>query len=294
MFDHDAQPLSAAAREPLLGGDAQPGPLDLRAQGPAMRSYYLRLAQPRLLYFFIVANLLMFVATLWVGYRSFGTMNGSENLDVLVAMGAKVNEWVALGETWRLFSAMFLHIGVMHLLFNLYAMYAIGTLVEPYYGSLRFGVIYLLGGLFGSLGSYAFSEAVSAGASGAVFAITGAAAVYFFRYRDNFGERGRALLQNMVVIIVINLAFGIAGSGVDNWGHLGGLVGGALLSWGLLPRYRVPFDEEIYTTAGTLPMVAVHKVGRELVWVALMLLLLGAGVYFTTQARLDQLLQLMG
>ncbi|RIK55871.1 MAG: rhomboid family intramembrane serine protease, partial [Chloroflexi bacterium] len=168
----------------------------------------------------------------WVVYND---INGTQNMYVLITFGAKVNELVAAGEVWRLFTAMFLHIGVIHLLFNLYALNALGPLVEGYFGHIRFLIIYLLGGLFGSLASYAFSPLPSAGASGAIFALAGATTIYFLRYRENFGARGRAILQNMLLVIGVNLIFGLGAGGIDNWGHMGGLVGGAALAYGLLP-----------------------------------------------------------
>ena len=86
--------------------------------------------------------------------------------------------------------------------------------------------------MFGSLLSYAFSQSISVGASGAIFGIIGATTVYFFRYRNNFGAQGRAILQNMIVVIVINLIFGFSAGYIDNWGHIGGLLGGALVAIG--------------------------------------------------------------
>lgn len=174
------------------------------------------------------------------GYVEYGTINGTEDTRVLVDFGAKINLAIARGQTWRLFTAMFLHIGVIHLLFNLYALNALGPMVEGYYGHIRFTAIYVLAGLTGSLASYAFSPAASAGASGAVFGLAGAIIVYFLRYRENFGARGRAILQNMLLIIGINLVFGFSTRGIDNWGHIGGLIGGAIVAYGLLPRYKTP------------------------------------------------------
>lgn len=292
-----------------LEGDILP-PAAARSDTPAdraaaLRSFRIPLAPPTVTYILIFANIAMFVVTIVFGWVQYRTFNGSQNIDVLVALGAKVNEYIALGEWWRLFSAMFLHIGVLHLLFNLYALYAIGTLVEGYFGHLRFAVIYLLGGLFGSLGSYAFSPSISAGASGAIFAITGAAAVYFFRYRDNFGAHGRAVLQNIVLVIVINMAFGIAGQGVDNWGHFGGLVGGVLLAWGLLPRYQAPEPAPLVMRDGLLVMQTpalpqqarameiVHRPLAETAWVVLVTLLLVAGVWAATSMHLSRLQELL-
>ncbi len=277
------------------------------------RQYYIALAKPTITYALIAAILIMFVATIVYGFVVYRTWNGSQNINVLVDLGAKVNEYIALGEWWRLFTAMFLHIGVMHLLFNLYALYAIGSLVEAYFGHVRFAVIYLLGGLFGSLGSYAFSASISAGASGAIFAIIGAAAVYFFRYRDNFGARGRAVLQNMVLVLAINFAFGLMGDGVDNWGHFGGLVGGALLAWGLLPHYSIPdpaavsspFSADSWPASGAdgllaplssqpTAMTVRHRNNVEVLWVAGVAVLFVVGFWAATSMHLERLAPLLG
>lgn len=269
---------------------AQPvGAQPMRAPGgyPIQRQFFVKLAPPHVTYFLIGANIVMFVVELIWGFTRYNTMDGSQNINVLVDLGAKVNEYVAAGEWWRLFSSMFLHIGVLHLLFNIYALYAIGTLVEAYYGHVRFAVIYLLGGLYGSLGSFAFSPSVSAGASGAIFAITGAAAVYFFRYRENFGSRGRSVLQNMILVIVINFAFGIAGSGVDNWGHFGGLVGGVLVAIGMLPHYRAPDTWSGEPQA----MIVEHRPLVEVGWVIVVTILLVVGVAVTSSIHLQSPLQ---
>ena len=143
---------------------------------------------------------------------------------------------------------------------------------------MRYLAIYILAGLFGSLASFAFSSAISAGASGAIFGLAGAITVYFLRYRENFGARGRALLQNMLVVIGINLIFGVVMPGIDNWGHMGGLIGGCLVTWGLLPRYVTP----------ALPKPGPQALEQEprntmyLAWVAFCTLLLVAGLQWAT------------
>jgi rhomboid protease GluP len=182
----------------------------------------------------------VFIAMIVYGYVELGTIDGSQDSRVLTLFGAKINSLVAAGQVWRLFTAMFLHIGVIHLLFNLYALNALGPLVESYFGHLRFTAIYVIAGLFGSLASYAFSPVPSAGASGAIFGLAGAITVYFLRYRENFGARGRAILNNMFLVIGINLVFGLTQPGIDNWGHIGGLVGGALVTAGVMPTYIRP------------------------------------------------------
>lgn len=246
---------------------------------PTRARFYINIAPPLATRTLLVINLLVFVAMIVYGWVAFRTINGTQDMRVLITFGAKVNELVALGEYWRLFTAMFLHIGVLHLLFNLYALNALGPLVEGYFGHIRFLIIYLLGGLFGSLASYAFSPAASAGASGAIFALAGATTVYFLRYRENFGARGRAILQNMLLVIGINLIFGLGAAGIDNWGHMGGLVGGVALAYGLLPRYRAP----AVWMPGAYPLEEEPRAALQSGWVLLWSLLWVVGVQWATQ-----------
>lgn len=241
--------------------------------------FYIRITPPHVTYALLGANVVVFIAMIAVGYFMFGTLNGAEDSRVLALMGAKINRLIAVnGQVWRLFTAMFLHIGVLHLLFNLYALNVLGPLVEGYFGHARFAVIYFLGGLFGSLASYAFSPVASAGASGAIFGLAGSITVYFLRYRENFGARGRAILTNMLVVIGINLVFGLAMPGIDNWGHLGGLIGGAMVTVGLLPRYETP----VALLPGNYPLGERPRGLQQAVWVALCVALLVLGVQAAT------------
>jgi len=226
----------------------------------------------------MVINVLVFVAMIIYGYVEYNTIRGAEDMRVLITFGSKVNPLIAGGQSWRLFTAMFIHIGVIHLLMNLYALYMLGPLVEGYYGSQRFLAIYLIAGLFGSLGSYAFSDAVSAGASGAIFGLAGAITVFFLKYRENFGSRGRSILQNMFFIIGINLVFGLTMPGIDNWGHIGGLIGGTLVAYGLLPRYNMPDAFQ----PGTTEIKQEEHAVQSLLWVSICVALLYIGVRYVT------------
>jgi rhomboid protease GluP len=241
--------------------------------------FYLALSRPRWVYVMMGAIVAMFIVMIIYGQVVYGTWNGSETIEVLINLGAKVNLLIYEGQTWRLFTAMFLHIGVLHLLFNLYALYALGPMVEGYFGHWRFLAIYLLGGLFGSLASYAFSPAISAGASGAIFALAGAITVYFLRYHENFGQRGRSILQSMAVIIGINLIFGFVGQGIDNWGHIGGLIGGAVVAWGLMPRYSVPEIVQM----GRQPLESDRRIAMEALWVCFIIVVFYIGLQFANQ-----------
>jgi len=204
---------------------------------------------------------------------------GSTETEVLIKLGAKYTPLIALGEYWRLFTAMFLHIGWMHLAFNAYALVAIGTDLERIVGWARFLVIYLLSGLFGSLASYAFSPHLSAGASGAIFGVIGALGAFFALYRERLGQWGRGRLGNILFLIAINLFFGFTNPGIDNYGHLGGLLSGAVLGLVLAPRYQPDA-----TGARLVDRTSLRRAWPVLVLAAA---LLAGGALLVTRAQAD-------
>jgi len=113
--------------------------------------------------------------------------------------------------------------------------------MERLYGPDRFIVIYILAGLCGNLVSFAIRgpNVLSAGASGAIFGIIGMNLAYFLLHREAFGRFGRQQLMNTLLIIGLNLVFGFTAPGIDNLAHLGGLIAGFALGYGLAPRYQV-------------------------------------------------------
>ncbi|MCY4465838.1 MAG: rhomboid family intramembrane serine protease [Chloroflexi bacterium] len=143
------------------------------------------------------------------------------------------------GQVYRLFTAMFLHASPGHIFFNAYALYIFGSGLETLFGRRRLLLIYLLGGLSGSLLSLALGGLVgwSVGASGAVFALFTAQALHLHLHRALYvNVRGK--LRHMLFIIGINLVLGfMPGSRIDNWGHIGGMLGGLLLAWRVAPRF---------------------------------------------------------
>ncbi|MBN2471439.1 MAG: rhomboid family intramembrane serine protease [Anaerolineae bacterium] len=161
--------------------------------------------------------------------------------DWLFIQGAKINEFIIEGgEVYRLLTAMFLHGGLTHLFFNGYALYVIGRNLEQISGHARFLLIYFLGGLTGSLFSLLFSQNPSVGASGAIFAIFGAELVFVYRHRKIFGRAAYQQLQSMIFMLALNVAIGLMPeSNIDNWGHMGGFVGGLALAWLIGPMLRV-------------------------------------------------------
>ena len=229
---------------------------------PLAPSFFIPLVPPRVSRALIAINLLVFAATFIYGLLEYRVWNGPTNLQVLFDLGMKSNWHIMQGQSWRLFTAMFLHIGPIHLISNLIGLFWLGPIIEGHFGHLRFAVIYLLGGLLGSIASYAFSPALSAGASGAVFALLGATIVYFYRYRENMGRQGQSMLQSALAILVINLVLGFSVTNVDNWGHLGGLAGGAIIAFGLVPRYRSP----ALVRFGRQPLIREARIVRSLAW----------------------------
>jgi rhomboid protease GluP len=198
---------------------------------PRRVSYPLPLSRP------VVTWVLLGMIVVVFGIETLA--GGSTNTDVLVRMGAKVTPLIAAGQYWRLLTLMFLHVGLMHLFFNAYALLAIGTELERLLGWGRFLALYLLSGLFGSLASYAFSPNLAAGASGAIFGLIGALGAFFTLHRQQLGNWGQRRLVNILFLIAINLFLGFTQPGIDNLAHLGGLVSGFGLGWAMAPRYEL-------------------------------------------------------
>lgn len=135
-------------------------------------------------------------------------------------------------EIYRLFTSMFLHFGIEHLINNMLVLFVLGSRLERVIGHLKFALIYLLGGLAGNLISLwmelrQMDWAVSAGASGAVFAVMGA---MLFVVLHNRGRIADLSARQILIMAVFSLYFGFASSGVDNAAHLGGLLAGFLLA----------------------------------------------------------------
>jgi rhomboid protease GluP len=152
---------------------------------------------------------------------------------------AKINELVFDGEFYRLFTSMFVHLEATHFFFNAYALYLFGREVESIYGHLRFAIIYILGGLAGSVASLLYTDGLSIGASGAIFAVFAASGVYFYHHQRLFGEGARQRLVQMGVLALINIVFGITVPRIDNAAHVGGMLGGFILAWFMSPEHQI-------------------------------------------------------
>ncbi|MCK2012062.1 rhomboid family intramembrane serine protease [Peribacillus muralis] len=150
---------------------------------------------------------------------------GSTNSKTLIEFGAKYSPLIMQGEWWRFFSPIIVHIGFFHLLMNTFSLYLIGAEVERIYGNARFLFIYAFAGFAGTLGSFIMTPNLSAGASGAIFGCFGALLYFGSVYPKLFM---RSMGSSVIVLIIINLIYGFSVSGIDNAGHIGGLIGGFL------------------------------------------------------------------
>jgi rhomboid protease GluP len=198
--------------------------------------------KPFFTYVFIFLHLILFYL--------LETNGGSQNPETLIQYGAKYNPAILEGEWWRFFTPIVLHIGFLHLILNTLALFYLGTAVERIYGSTRFLGIYLFAGFAGSLASFVFTPSLSAGASGAIFGCFGALLFVGITYPKLFL---RTMGMNILVLIGINLAIGFAIPGIDNAGHIGGLIGGFLASAIVhLPKHIKPVPRIIGLAAAVL------------------------------------------
>ena len=192
--------------------------------------------EPGLTYLLIGINVVVALGSILGGASAAG---GSIGGSTLIQEGAISRFAIEQGEYWRLLTAGFLHAGFFHLFFNMFSLYILGGMLEPAIGRLRFGLIYFVSLLAGSFGALLVEpDALTVGASGAIFGLMGAAVVVL-------RNRGIGLMESGLGIwIGLNLAITFApGLNISIGGHIGGLVGGglaALILFELGDRVRVP------------------------------------------------------
>ena len=183
----------------------------------------------------ILINVLVFLVSDLTGY--------SQDVMHMLDLGAAYTPLITEGgEVYRLFTSMFLHFGIAHLLNNMLVLFVLGSRLERAAGKIRFLVIYLLGGVAGNVISLLLEldsgdYSVSAGASGAVFGVMGAMIYIVVRNRGWLEDLS---WRQIVVMALFSLYFGFASSGVDNAAHVGGLISGGILAVILYhPRRRI-------------------------------------------------------
>ncbi len=172
---------------------------------------------PIITYSLITINIMIYV---------FGILSGTQNS--IMNQFCIYAPFIRAGEYYRLFTGIFLHGNLLHLLFNCYALYIIGTQLESFLGKIKFFIIYFFSGLSGALFSMIFGGNIaSIGASGAIFGLMGSLVYFGYHYRVYLGN---IIKSQIIPLIIFNLLLGFMMTGIDNFAHIGGLIGGGLIT----------------------------------------------------------------
>lgn len=191
----------------------------LENSGNSEKNPYVKVRIPLCTIILIATNVLVMILMYQQGFAQMPDL-------VAAQFGAIIPSLVWEGEYYRLLTAMFVHFGWSHLFFNMVGMLIFGTRVERYYGKVPFLAVYFISGLTASVASLLFTRGFSAGASGAVYGLLGAAFVY-----TRFTKRSMDIINNQVVLIyiLIGLILGFAMPNIDYFGHIGGLIAGLII-----------------------------------------------------------------
>jgi len=195
-------------------------------------------------YLILAINVIVVVLMFFV--QSFSSLRNQAYL--YIRFGAQYGPLVSNGEWYRVITAIFVHGGLLHLLFNSYALFYFGNIVESIYGVEKFVFIYLLTGVVGNLATqFLYYRAISVGASGSIFGLVGVLFALGFRRDTPFFMRqftGYTLLP----MIIFNIVYGfIPGSGINNAAHIGGFVTGMALGYIMTPRPAYSFWKKSIT-----------------------------------------------
>lgn len=207
----------------------------------------------------------------YIVQKLFGVPNAG--MDWLEVFGAMRSDLIRAGEIWRLITPVFLHATIAHIGFNMYALYAFGPGLERSFGHWRFLVLYVLAGFAGNVLSFVHligSPDYSVGASTAIFGIVSAEGIFLYRNRKMFGRQYGALIGNIIFVVAVNLFLVGLVPGIDNWGHMGGLLGGLIFAL---------FAGPIWEVRGTAPAlyIADKREPRAVITgAAIVILLFGA------------------
>jgi rhomboid protease GluP len=192
--------------------------------------------KPRVTYAILGVTLFVYLLQLAGAYLLGG--------DLVAALGMKANSLIRAGQIWRLITPVFLHdsslpYGLLHIGFNMYALFLYGRGLESRFGHWRFTLLYFLAAYAGNVLSFLMTPGPSLGASTAVFGLLAAEGMFILQNRQLFGPRANGALFNILYIAGINLFIGFSTSGVDNFGHIGGILGGLLFTWFGGPRWKL-------------------------------------------------------
>ncbi len=192
-----------------------------------MNEDVFKMKKPYVTYVLLAINIIVFILSFFYNVIPLFAVNRT----------AIVN-----GEYYRLITGTFLHNSILHLVFNCYALYIIGMQLESFLGRWKYLVVYLLSGLAGSMLSIFFSNAYSIGASGAIFGMLGSLTYFGYHYRVYLDS---VVKSQIIPLIVLNLLLGFAFAYVDNWAHIGGLIGGVLSTMAVGIKYKSTRFEKV-------------------------------------------------
>jgi rhomboid protease GluP len=224
-----------------------------------------------------IVSYTILVVTILVYLLQMATENFLVGEDIPALLGMKINEYIVEGQFWRLITPVFLHGSILHIAFNMYALLIFGPGLERYYGHWRFLGLFFVSGFAGNVFSFLFSSAPSLGSSTAIFGLLGAEGVFLYQNRNLFGKGAQRALINLITIAMINLFIGLS-PGIDNWGHIGGLLGGTLFAWFAGPLLRVEQGSFNYTLVDQRGSGAALRAGAGVA--ALFAILAVLGIYF--------------
>jgi membrane associated rhomboid family serine protease len=185
-------------------------------------------------YAIIAINLLVYaILALW-------SQSLDISMDVLIKVGAQQAAYIeATGQYWRIFTAMFLHLSLLHVGVNMLSLFFIGRVVETFYGHWRYLVIYLVSGLVGGIATFFLQpDAWAVGASGAIFGVFGALGVFYVANRRAMGSYGAGAIANWLFWLALNLVWGFSDPNIGIIDHIGGLLAGIVLAFLLMPRMQ--------------------------------------------------------
>ena len=184
-----------------------------------MNEDVFKMKKPYITYGLLIINIILFIVSCFYNMTPF----------------AVNRTFIVNGEYYRLITGIFLHNSILHLIFNCYALYVIGIQLESFLGKWKYLTVYLLSGLAGSMLSIFFNSGYSIGASGAIFGMLGSLTYFGYHYRVYLDS---VVKSQIIPLIVFNLVLGFTFPYIDNWAHIGGLIGGVLSTMAVGIKYK--------------------------------------------------------
>jgi len=237
---------------------------DIPPQQPRPVSVALPQSAPYVTYTIIGITVFVYLLQLATQFLPF------IGFDLPALLFIKSNTLIRSGQIWRLFTPALLHGSLTHIGFNMYALYIFGVGLERHFGRNRFVLLYVLGAFSGNVMSFLFSDANSLGASTSIFGLIGAEGIFLYQNRRMFAGQFSKAIQNVIFIVAINLFLGLS-PGIDNWGHVGGLVGGLMFA---------SFAGPVWAVEGIRPMLHLvdKRSSREVITGTAMVLIIFGGL----------------